>query len=249
MSEQLTLYTNKICPAGHRVELALIESKVKYTRFEIDLSNKPEWFATKVNPVAKVPAIAYGGPQVPPDQPSPESIKLAESLVLVEFIADLRPDSPIRPKDPVLCAKMRFFVDAVSTKLLPAYIALFMMGGPFEALWETLQALQALLPVDAPYVLGEAFTVADIAAAPLLVRIELNLKNDLGAYKAGEGPQAAEYLHSSGRFARLVKYLEAIKARDSFKASFDEEFNKIGTAAGLAPYRERAQATSAAATA
>ncbi|KAJ6614340.1 hypothetical protein B0H10DRAFT_2221347 [Mycena sp. CBHHK59/15] len=43
------------------------------TRFEIDLSNKPEWYAPKINPTSKVPAIAYGGLQVPPDQPSPNS--------------------------------------------------------------------------------------------------------------------------------------------------------------------------------
>ncbi|KAJ7107373.1 hypothetical protein C8R44DRAFT_885389 [Mycena epipterygia] len=31
------------------VELALAEAKVDYTRVEIDLTNKPEWYASKVN--------------------------------------------------------------------------------------------------------------------------------------------------------------------------------------------------------
>ncbi|KAG6805318.1 hypothetical protein H0H93_005077, partial [Arthromyces matolae] len=70
-------------------EIALAESGLEFTRFEIDLQNKPEWYATRVNPASKVPAIAYGGPAVAPDDPSPESTKLAESLVLLEFIADL----------------------------------------------------------------------------------------------------------------------------------------------------------------
>lgn len=37
-----------------KAELALKESKLPYTRFEIDLKNKPEWYAPQVNPVSKV---------------------------------------------------------------------------------------------------------------------------------------------------------------------------------------------------
>ncbi|KAH7909602.1 hypothetical protein BJ138DRAFT_1154831 [Hygrophoropsis aurantiaca] len=48
----------------------------------------------------QIPAIAYGGPDVPPETPSPDSTKLAESLVLVEFVADLFPQSGILPTDP-----------------------------------------------------------------------------------------------------------------------------------------------------
>jgi hypothetical protein len=36
------------------VEIALKEAKAGYNRFEIDLSNKPEWFAPQVNPASKV---------------------------------------------------------------------------------------------------------------------------------------------------------------------------------------------------
>jgi glutathione S-transferase len=34
--------------------MALEEAKAKYTRYEVDLWNKPEWFVAKVNPVGKV---------------------------------------------------------------------------------------------------------------------------------------------------------------------------------------------------
>ncbi|KAJ7258383.1 glutathione S-transferase [Mycena haematopus] len=249
MPEQITLYTAKICPFAHRVELALAESKVGYTRFEIDLANKPEWYAPQVNPASKVPAIAYGGPQVSPDQPSPESIKIAESLVLVEFVADLFPDSPILPKDPVLRAKARFFVDAVSSKFLPAYMGPVARGQSFEPFWAALEDLQALLPADKTYAVGDEYTVADIAIAPFLARMEVWLKNDIGAYKEGEGKKAAEYFFEGDRFARLVKYFEAIKARDSFKATFDADFIKEKYAARFAPLRAQAQAAVVAAAA
>ncbi|KAG2738771.1 hypothetical protein P692DRAFT_201904348 [Suillus brevipes Sb2] len=63
--------------------------------------------------------MTYGGPDVAPENPSPESTKLAESLILVEFIGDLYPSSNIVPADPVLRAKARFFIEIVSTKFSP----------------------------------------------------------------------------------------------------------------------------------
>jgi len=54
MHEQITLYTAKICPFAHRVELALEEAKAGFTSYEIDLKNKPEWYAPQVNPASKV---------------------------------------------------------------------------------------------------------------------------------------------------------------------------------------------------
>jgi len=37
-----------------QVEIALRETQLKHTRYEIDLSNKPEWYAPKINPASKV---------------------------------------------------------------------------------------------------------------------------------------------------------------------------------------------------
>jgi hypothetical protein len=51
--------------------------------------------------------------------------------------------------------------------------------------------------------------------------MEVWLKNDIGAYKEGEGKKASESFFSGDRFARLVKYFDALKARESFKATFD----------------------------
>ncbi|KAJ6481323.1 hypothetical protein C8R47DRAFT_1135396 [Mycena vitilis] len=247
MPEQITLYTAKICPFAHRVEIALAEAKVGYNRYEIDLSNKPEWYAPKVNPASKVPHTAYGGPQVSPDLPSPDSTKIAESLILVEFVADLYPDSAILPTDPVQRAKARFFIDAVSTKFLPAYMGPVARGTPFEPFYDALEAVQALIPADNTYVLGDEYTAADIAITPFLARMEVFLKNDIGAYKEGEGRKAAEYVFEGGRFARVVKYFEAIKARESFKATFDADYIKEKYTARFAPLRQQAQQVPAAA--
>ena len=67
----------------------------------------------------QVPALVYGSPKSDPENPSAESAKITESLVILEFIADLYPDSGLLPKDPVERARVRFFIDALSTKVFP----------------------------------------------------------------------------------------------------------------------------------
>lgn len=47
--------------------------------------------------LVQVPVITYGGPNVPPEEPSPLSFKLAESLVILGFLADLFPNSRLLP--------------------------------------------------------------------------------------------------------------------------------------------------------
>ncbi|KAJ7472930.1 hypothetical protein B0H11DRAFT_2037780 [Mycena galericulata] len=240
MSEQITFYYSRICPACHRVSIALSEAKVNHTHFEIDVikrSNKPAWFTEKVNPVGQVPAITFGGPQVPADLPSPDSVKLAESLVIVEFIADLHPESSILPKDPVLRARIHYFVDAVSTRFLPAYIDAVILGKGFDALWTALEFLQSRLAEGKKYAVSDEFTAADIAIAPFFPRLEMCFKNDVGAFKAGEGPPAAEILFSSPRFARIAEYYQSIKERESFKGIFDEAFERKHYEVLFAPIR------------
>ncbi|KAJ7282476.1 glutathione S-transferase [Mycena rebaudengoi] len=249
MPEQITLYVAKICPFSHRVELALAEVKAGFSRFEVDLVNKPEWYAPQVNPASKVPAIAYGGPQVSPDQPSPESVKITESLILVELVADLYPDSPILPKDPIQRAKARFFIDAVSTKFLPSWLGPLVRGQSFEPFFDALAILQDLLSPSSTFAISDEYTVADIAITPFLARMEVALKNDIGAYKEGEGKKAYDVIFSSERFARIAKYFNTIKARESFAATFDGDYIKDKYRLRFGEVRKQLQAAPVAAAA
>jgi len=219
VTKQLTLYTATVCPYAQRVELALEEAQLDYTRFEIDLQNKPEWYAPRVNPASKVPAIAYGGPVVDPSQPSTESEKIAESLVLLEFVADV--SGKLLPADPILRAKARFFINAVTTILIPGFEATILRGEPTEKILAALEKIQTFLPSEG-FVIGPDFTIADAAIAPFLARVEVVLKHDVGKFDAGTGPKAYDALVSDSKFARYRKYFDSIKARDSFKKTWDE---------------------------
>ncbi|KAF5380179.1 hypothetical protein D9615_006210 [Tricholomella constricta] len=244
MTQQVTLYTAKICPYAHRVELALEESGIAYNTFEVDLTNKPEWYAPQVNPASKVPALAYGGPAVDPSQPSSESAKIAESLVLLEFVADIS-GTRLLPQDPVLRAKARFFIDTVSNTVAPAFPAVIARGEPVERMLTAIEKVQALLPAEG-FAVGPEFSIADAALVPFLARAEVILKNDCGAFDEGTGLEAYETLSSDPKFARYRKYFGDIKARESFKKTFQGELIRSKFTEKTTPIRaqRKAQATS-----
>lgn len=157
-----------------------------------------------------------------PDKPSPESQKIAESLVLTELVADLYPNSTLLPKDPIQRAKVRFFIETVSSKLIPGWIGPVMRGESFDKLFAGIEEIQNLLPADGKYAIGNDFTIADAAVAPFFARLEVALKNDFGVFAPGSGTKAYEVLETDPKFEKFRKYFAALKARDSFKATFDE---------------------------
>ncbi|GJE93726.1 glutathione S-transferase family protein [Phanerochaete sordida] len=226
MSQQLTVYVAKSSPFSHRVAIALEMAKAPHTRHEIDLKNKPEWFTSKVNPTGQCPALTYGGPVVPADQPSPESVKLRESLVLVEFIADLYPAAGILPADPVLRAKARLFIDAITQTFSgashAAIRALMHAGGDPEPLLAALERLQALLPPTG-FAIGE-FSAADIAIAPQIIRSELSFEHNLIGPSGSQDGQRILALMREPRLARWAEYRKAIQAHPAVRSTFDEEY-------------------------
>ncbi|KAF9527697.1 hypothetical protein CPB83DRAFT_855876 [Crepidotus variabilis] len=224
MVEQITLYTAKVCPWAHRAEITLEEAQLPYKRFEVNLRDKPEWYAPKVNPASKVPAVAYGGPDVQADQPSPDSQKIAESGVLIEFFADLSKDVPLLPKDPVQRAKARFFIETVTPKLFGAYYSAIRSGADPAGFVEAVEVLQQLLPPTG-YAVGN-WSIADAAVTPFLARAELAFTNDLGTFEAGKGKVVWARLEQEPQYERFRKYLADVKGRKSFQKTWDPEHLK-----------------------
>ncbi|KAG9311884.1 glutathione S-transferase C-terminal-like protein [Chiua virens] len=223
----ITLYTAKICPYAQRVEIALAEAKAKFKVYNIDLQNKPEWYAPKVNPASKVPAIAYGGPDVPPEDPSPESVKLTESLILVEFVADTFPEANLLPKDPVLRAQARFFIEVVGSKLIPAFAKFVMRGEEYDDLLTAAEVIQNILPAAGKYAVGDQYTIADIAITPFVARLRVVAANELGKYLTGKGNEFLGVLGGE-KYAKFNTYVERLLERQSFRETFDVESIKVG---------------------
>ncbi|KIY65402.1 hypothetical protein CYLTODRAFT_432235 [Cylindrobasidium torrendii FP15055 ss-10] len=223
---QLTLYTAKVCPFAHRTEIALAEVGADFKRYEIDLANKPEWYASRVNPASKVPALAYGGPDVPPEEASPESTKIPESLVLLQLIPELFPDaSTLIPKDPIVLAKARLFIESFSSTFVPAYAALFSGQEGAEklkaAMKTVIQARQQ--EGNRKYAVSDEFTIADAAVVPFIARAELLFSKDLT--KAG-GSRGSEFIAEAKVDASLKPfwdYYALLKERESFKSTWSPD--------------------------
>ncbi|KAG2151588.1 uncharacterized protein EDB93DRAFT_1138304 [Suillus bovinus] len=223
MSEQLTLYLHKISPYSEKIELALVEANAPYRGYQVDLSNKPEWYTSRVNPVGKVPAVTYGGPNVDPDDPSPLSAKIAESNIILEFLADLYPDSGLLPKDPVLRAKVRFFIDA-TTKYLEGASYDFIRGqGSYDSVLKGIEFIQGLLEEGKGFAVGDHYTIADACISPHLARLKIVTETDTGKFPVGMGYKLGEELKGP-KFAKFTKYVQRMLDRPSLKQIHDEEY-------------------------
>jgi glutathione S-transferase len=134
----------------------------------------------------------------------------------MEFVADLYPDSGLLPSDPVGRAKARFFVDVVNTKLGQVYVKHFYTGGasPLAAVIPGLVAVEALLPTDKVFAVGDNFTIADAAVVPFLLH--------LGVYISLRDEEGVGAALRSEKLTRLSKYIQALKEHPSVKSSWDE---------------------------
>jgi glutathione S-transferase len=184
----------------------------------------------------------YGSPKSDPENPSAESVKISDSLIILEFVADLYPDSGLLPKDPVDRARVHFFIDEFSTKVLLPTATFFYFGGDEEEVERTfvtaLADLQELLPHNALFVVGDHFTIADAAFAPLLGLWELTFRHDLTKFAIGTGTRLHQEIFESERFARLQKYYANISSRESFKNTFDVVHLACHACGGLAADRQ-----------
>ncbi|KAM5531769.1 hypothetical protein V8D89_014554 [Ganoderma adspersum] len=217
--QRIQFYTAPYSPYSHRVRLALDEAGAEYVAHNFpNTRTKPEWYY-QVNPRGRIPSIAYGGPDVPAEEPSPESAKLTESLALIEFIADIFPDSGLLPKDPILRGKARGFVQIYDSWIQPPFKDAFFLGKGVDPLLEAIEKLQAALPATG-FAIGE-YSIADCAVAPFFVRMMLFLRHGIGKFST-EDQQKLNEAFASEKFARFSKYVEDVKNRPNFQKNYDE---------------------------
>ncbi|EIW75400.1 hypothetical protein CONPUDRAFT_158863 [Coniophora puteana RWD-64-598 SS2] len=224
MPEKIVFYKYGQSPFGQRVAIAFLEAQIPHESCEVDVWNKPTWFVEKVNTIGKIPAITYGSPSVPHDQPSVDAFKLGESLLILEFLTDLYPSSGLLPSDPVQRAQARFFIDTAE-KLPLALIGWFIQGASWHGIIDMANALQALLPQPSKFAVGDNLTIADIAIMPFFALLRLVYENGIGAYPAKQA-QELKWALEAPELARFKAYVDNLLARPSMRAVFDEEATK-----------------------
>ncbi|HLS50621.1 MAG TPA: glutathione S-transferase N-terminal domain-containing protein [Burkholderiaceae bacterium] len=188
----MVLYSGTTCPFSHRCRFVLFEKGMDFEIRDIDLYNKPDDISI-MNPYGQVPILAE------------RDLILYESNIINEYIDERFPHPQLMPADPIMRARTRLFLYNFERELFSHVCVLEDRTERPEAELKTarnnirdrLSQLAPLLTKN-KYLLGDEFSMLDVALAPLLWRL-----NHYGI----ELPKAA---------APLQKYGERIFSRPAF---------------------------------
>lgn len=215
MTREFELITHVLCPYVQRSVIVLNEKRIPYRRTDIDLANKPDWFA-QISPLGKVPVLVTG-----------ERRSLFESAVICEYLNDITPGS-LHPEDALDRAEHRAWIE-FGSGLLSRIAQLYNAptGEAFDtvrqALREQFQQLENRLE-EGPFFSGEDFRIIDAVYGPIFryfdvlePAVELDILQDLPKVQAWQGQLRAR---KSVRQAVSENYpqqlLAFVRARGSY---------------------------------
>ena len=185
----MTLYSGTTCPFSQRCRIVLYEKGMDFQITDVDLFNKPEDLAV-INPHNRVPVLVE------------RDLVLFEPNIINEYIDERFPHPQLMPADPVMRARARLFLYRFENELF-CHIDTLEKGNA-KTVEKARQIIRDNLTVIAPvftkqkYMLGEEFSMLDVAIAPLLWRLE---------HYGIELPRQA---------APLAKYAERLFSRPAF---------------------------------
>ncbi|MGY6268111.1 glutathione S-transferase N-terminal domain-containing protein [Achromobacter denitrificans] len=163
----MVLYSGTTCPFSQRCRFVLFEKGMDFEIRDIDLYNKPEDISV-MNPYGQVPILVE------------RDLVLYESNIINEYIDERFPHPQLMPADPVMRARTRLFLYNFEKELFVHVSTLEDRGAkPDEKkLANARQNIRDRLAQLAPmllknkYMLGEEFSMLDVAVAPLLWRLD-----------------------------------------------------------------------------
>ncbi len=185
----MNLYSGTTDPFSHRCRIVLYEKGMDFQVVDVDLFNKPEDIAV-INPYNRVPVLVD------------RDLILYESNIINEYIDERFPHPQLMPPDPIMRAKARQLLHTLEQELFSHIEALEknQKATADKARAHVRDQLMQLVPLFAKqkYMLGDEFSMLDVAIAPLLWRLE---------HYGIELPKTA---------APLMKYAERIFTRQGF---------------------------------
>ena len=192
----MVLYSGTTCPFSQRCRFVLFEKGMDFEIRDVDLFNKPEDISV-MNPYGQVPILVE------------RDLILYESNIINEYIDERFPHPQLMPADPVARARTRLFLLNFERELFVHVSALEERVKPNEKTQEKARAairdrLTQLAPVflKNKYMLGEDFSMLDVAIAPLLWR--------LGHYSIDLPKTAAPLQKYAERLFSRPAYIEAL---------------------------------------
>jgi RNA polymerase-associated protein len=184
----MNLYSGTTDPFSHRCRIVLFEKGMDFEVIDVDLYNKPEDIAV-INPYNRVPVLVD------------RDLVLYESNIINEYIDERFPHPQLMPPDPIMRARARQLLHTFEHELFAHLEALEAnQKGVDKNRGHVRDQLTQLAPIftKQKFMLGDEFSMLDVAIAPLLWRLE---------HYGIELPKTA---------APLMKYAERIFSRQGF---------------------------------
>jgi stringent starvation protein A len=191
----MVLYSGTTCPYSHRCRFVLFEKGMDFEIRDVDVFAKPEDIAL-MNPYNDVPILVE------------RDLILYESNIINEYIDERFPHPQLMPGDPLARARVRLFLLNFEKELFAWVNVLENRSGgpkPTDKIMEKARSqirdrLTQLAPIflKNKFMLGDDFSMLDVAIAPLLWRLD---------YYG---------IDMSKNAAPLLKYAERIFSRPAF---------------------------------
>lgn len=185
----MTLYSGTTDPFSQRCRFVLYEKGMDFQVIDVDMFNKPEDIAV-MNPYNQVPILVE------------RDLVLYESNIINEYIDERFPHPQLMPADPIMRARARLFLYRFEKELFSQIDNLD--SASQQKSDKARQIIRDNLVQIAPvftkqkFMLGDEFSMLDVAIAPLLWRLE--------HYQITMPKQAAP----------LLKYAERMFTRQGF---------------------------------
>lgn len=163
----MVLYSGTTCPFSQRCRFVLFEKGMDFEIRDVDLYNKPEDISV-MNPYGQVPILVE------------RDLVLYESNIINEYIDERFPHPQLMPADPVMRARARLFLFNFEKELFIHVTTLESREAKSDekALDQARLQIRDRLAQLAPmflknkFMLGDEFSMLDVAIAPLLWRLD-----------------------------------------------------------------------------
>lgn len=161
----MVLYSGITCPFSQRCRIVLYEKGMDFEIKDVDIFNKPEDLAL-MNPYNQVPVLVE------------RNLILHESNIINEYIDERFPHPQLMAADPIARGRGRLFLYRLEKELFAPVQVLESLDskkkGQDLAKKTILEGLTVLSPMfkKTRYILGDEFSLLDVAIAPLLWRLD-----------------------------------------------------------------------------